>query len=208
MGSTARTQLVPIQELTPGGIGAIRNQVIASLVAKASKEMFMPPEKLVVRDIRPLGDLQLYDDSAGNARTTEDWEFDVTAAASGYESITGTATMGDQRYVAIYGVRDLRLGRDQSPTVTGSSGFPNITVWPSFVSLLRISVGGGDKVIWDTQSMQSYKQNLVAFAPSAVIIPQNTSYNISIYKTRAVGGNVYIQFIGVIVEPRGLLISP
>jgi len=208
------TQLIPIRELTPGAVGAIRNSVIKSVVERAAREMNMPESKLVVRDIRPWADLQMCAQTVGTAKTVETWTYAVTSAAVGYESIlsgsAGTAAnSADQRYMALFGIRDLRAGMGTHVTATVS--YPEYTssaIFPPICSLLRISVGGANKVIWDTRSLAGYKDALVAFAPSAVVIPQNTSYQIEIYKNRATGGNVNIQLIGVVVEPRGKLVAP
>ena len=57
--SVAYTGLVPIQELTPASIANIRNSVINQVVALAARELSLPEDKMVVRDIRPEADLQL-----------------------------------------------------------------------------------------------------------------------------------------------------
>jgi hypothetical protein len=77
------------------------------------------------------------------------------------------------------------------------------------VSLIKINVGGSDKVIWDITCIEAYPNDMVGFAPSAVIIPQNASYNIYYYfKTTIAGIRASLQLIGVVCEPRGKVISP
>jgi hypothetical protein len=211
----AQTQLIPIDEMTPGSIGAIRNAVITGLVAQASRELSLPPDRLVVRDVRPFGDLQMY--LAGTTNSTiESWFYDATATTpSAYTTVTGTKTMGDQRYVAIFGVRDLRGGAGLHATTMGTSastlvigGAQGDWVYPQLVNQIKINVGGSDKVIWDIQSMYAYPR-LTAFTPSAVVIPQNASFNIYYYfKTTVAGIRAMIQLVGVCVEPRGKLVSP
>ena len=202
---TSFTHLVPMQEMAPGSVGVIRNQVISGLVAQASRELSLPETSLVVRDVRPVLDLTMY--SGGTtAATIEDWIYTATSG-TGFISVTGAQTMADQRYVALFGVRDLRLGIGihATSTLLGSS----LTVYTSYLSLIKINVGGADKAIWDTKCVQPYKNNLVALTPSAVVIPQNSSFNISYYKTVTTAGLVMlIQLIGVVVEPRGKIISP
>lgn len=209
MPSAALIQLIPMQELSAGQVGAIRNQVISQVVATASKELHMAEEKLVVRDIRPVADLQIYYSGTTDA-TSESWAYNSTATTNGYVSITGDKTMGDQRWVAIYGVRDMRLalGGIYTATNVATSGMCQDI---SRVSLIKISVGGGDKVIWDTRSMGGYTEAQVAFSPSAIIIPQNTTFNIRYYKnmyTVSDCGMFSLQLIGVCVEPRGKVVSP
>ena len=69
-----QSQLIPVQELAAGQIGVIRNQVVNFLVSKASTELKMSPEQLVVRDIRPYSDLYwgTYDDKYSAAILTTD----------------------------------------------------------------------------------------------------------------------------------------
>jgi len=212
----ALTQLIPIQELTPGAVGAIRNQVINSVVALASSELGLAPEKLVVRDVRPFSDLQLY--AGGTTDSTLDqWLYDATTTtAAAFTAINGSKTMGDQRYVALFGIRDLRrglgihtTGMATGDTAVGLAAIPEHAKPAAVVSLVKINVGGADKVIWDLTSIEAYPEQQIGFTPSAVIIPQNASFVISYYfKTTIAGIRANLQLIGVAVEPRGKVISP
>jgi len=101
------TQLIPLEELAPGAVTAIRNGVIDAILKIASAELALPQEKLVVRDIRPVDDLQM-NSSSGTPATTNDWKF-TTGTTIGWENMTEAVTMADQRWVAIYGVKDLRM---------------------------------------------------------------------------------------------------
>ncbi len=212
------TQLIPLDELTPGAVGAIRNTVIEAIVAKASKELNIPSEQLVVRDVRPATDLQLY--AAGTTDSTVDeWGYDATTtSASAFTPVNGSKTMGNQRYVALFGVRDLRKGIGvhttamslfEATTLMGDATSASVPIVPGqMVSLIKINVGGADKVIWDLTGMEAY-DNPVAFTPSAVIIPQNSTFNIYYYfKTTCAGIRAYLQLVGVVVEPRGKVVSP
>ena len=215
--------LNPIKEMTPGEIGASRNQVIEALVKQAARELSLTEDKLVVRDVRPFNDLQLYAGGTTNL-TTDVWGFDVTTTTvAAFTTISGAKNMGDQRYVAIYGVRDLHYGvgihsTDMGTAVTGLFGVAglvgNIT-WPQIVAQVKIQVGGADKVIWDLSGMYAYPGALVAFSSAAVVIPQNAAFNIYYMlrghltnTTLAPGARAMIQLIGVVVEPRGKVISP
>ena len=203
--AVAFTQLIPIQEMAPGSVAAIRLQVTNALVALAARELNMTPDQLVVRDLRPVEDLQLYG-SGTTAATIDDWIFTTAATtATGFVTISGDKTMGDQRYVALYGVRELRFTELLRSSVTVQT-----LVWlPDAVSLLKINVGGGDKVIWDTTKIQCYPDAPVAITPGAVVIPQNASFNISIYKAQGVASAIVRMILeGVVVEPRGKVISP
>lgn len=218
MRDVALTHLVPLAEMTPGQVGAIRNQVISQLVKQVSMELNVPIGDLVVRDVRPFSDLAMY---AGGttAATVDEWLYDATTTtAAAFTSVSGNQTMGDQRYVALFGVRDLRwrIGVHttkmevlDSTEATGAVDLVGKQYPGQMVSLVKIAVGGSDKVIWDTTSIQSYIDQMVGLSPSAVIIPQNATYNIYYYfKTTAAGIRANLQLIGVAVEPRGKVISP
>ena len=211
--------LMPIQEMTLGYIGAIRNAVINGVVKLASEELSLPPEKLVVRDVRPWSDLQMY--AAGTTDSSVDeWVYDATTTtASAFTAVNGGKTMGDQRWVALFGVRDLRrgvgthttdMGVDFESTAANAVAMLGPRPKPGhLVSLIKINVGGSDKVIWDVSSIEGYEDCNVGFSPSAVIIPQNATFVIYYYfKTTIAGIRTYLQLVGITVEPRGKVVSP
>ena len=220
MEGPALTQLIPLAEMTPGQVGAIRNQVVTQLVRLVASELNMASEKLVVRDVRPFRDLAMY--AAGTtAATIDEWLYDATTTtADAFTTVTGSGTMADQRWVAIFGVRDLRrgvgvhttgMGLFEATTFVGdATSFGKVADLPGqVVSLVKINVGGSDKVIWDLTSFEGYTDKLAGFSPSAIIIPQNSAFNIYYYfKTTAAGIRAYLQLIGIVVEPRGKVVSP
>lgn len=199
----ALTQLIPVQELPAGQISAIRNSVIDNLVRQVSKELNRPETDLVVRDLRPVEDLVLYS-TGTTAATINDWVFTTAASTTqGFVTITGDQTMGDQRFVAIFGVKDLRevYGIKQAAATVAHC-------LPQYISLIKINVGGTDKAMWDISKLQCYEEH-AGICPSACIIPQNTLYNLSLYKSLGVSGGVAnIVFDGIVVEPRAKTVSP
>jgi len=122
------TQLVPIDEMTVGQVGAIRNMVTSSLLALASRQLNLPIDSLIARDIRPQSDIDWASDDnatdglAGTAVTTDIWQFTTDGSLSGYlSSITSASrVMSDQRFMAIYGLRDGRMSI-ASPTAVQCS---------------------------------------------------------------------------------------
>jgi hypothetical protein len=80
--------------------------------------------------------------------------------------------------------------------------------------MLMINVGGNEKVIWDLQNMQAYPEALAAVCPPpGVIIPPSTTYQIYGYGGLSDDGastdiNCYIVLEGIVVEPKGKVISP
>jgi hypothetical protein len=196
-------QLIPIQEMAPGQVAAIRNEVKKALVVKASMELKMPPDLLVVRDIRPYDDLHWgTDDNAqdglvATALTTNRWDFTTDATLAGWLSCIASAyrVMADQRFVAIYGLRDSRMSQSTIPAF-------QCTLW-------KIRVGNSDKVIWDASKCYAYRSEAVGICTSAVIIPQNTQYNIYGYLPTAAGNAVsWVALEGFVVERRGNVVSP
>jgi len=176
MEGPAYTQLIPFAELAPGQAGAIRNEVIRSLIQQAISALKLAPGKLVVRDIRPAGDLDF---------GTEDWGETTGATTGAYETMS-TGTMASDRFVGIYGIKD----NSETPSV----------------SALRFTIGGGERVIWVLQDLNE-EQGKVGFCPTAVIIPPVTTYTISRYVISATSTSVLV-LKGVVVEPRGKVISP
>ena len=97
-------------------------------------------------------------------------------------------------------------------------GFESVRDLREDISLVRINVGGSDKVLWDISGIYSSMEHRSGFSPSAVIIPQNSSYVISYYRMGTFEAGVYaapvtdeiawLQLVGVVVEPRGKVISP
>lgn len=212
----AQTQLIPIAEMTPGMVASIRNSVISRVVGMAVKEFGVTEDRLVVRDIQPYTDLgwQFSDATKG---TSEGWKHEMTLTSLGYLTVTGDRTMNDQRFVAIFGIRDGRIGLGATDAVGTATDIKASPFQPvAQIGLVKFTVGGAVKAIWDIHGLEAYVWQQVGFTPAAVIIPQNSAYNISFY-LRAVGQNnagkgveiyTYLQLVGVTVEPRGVVISP
>ena len=202
----ALTNFIPIQELPPGAISSIRNEVIKATCALASKEMNCPVSTLVVRDIRPYEDLGAYS-TGTTASTVNNWNF-IGPTGAGY-AVFATGTMADQRYVAIYGAKDLRIARGPATEAATTAG-----IWSQDVSLIKINVGGGDRAIWDMCKCFAYARTgsgVAGVSSGAVLIPQGTVYTISLYQYEAVataGKTNVVVLEGIVVEPRGKVLSP
>jgi len=205
----SQVYLIPVDEMTPGMIANIRNDVIDQVVKLASKELAMPESQLVVRDIQAYTDLG-WDYSSDSAGTVEGWEHSPTSATCGWYTATGAGTMTDQRYVAIFGVRDIRAGLGSTKLASENTGF---SLQTNPFSFIKFNVGGADKAIWDLESLWS-TDAMAGFSPAAIVIPQNDSFNIWTYtqpvQSKATGkiASGFLQLIGVTVEPRGKIVSP
>jgi len=176
MGNVSLTQLIPFSELTPGQSGKIRNDCIEALLTEASLRLKLPRERLVVRDIRAKSDLDF---------TYEDWRETTGATADAYETMT-TGTMGDNRWIGIFGVK------------ADADNFA--------CTAIKFNIGGGDRAIWQLQSLNE-EDGMVGFSPTAVVIPQNTIYTISRF-VRSASSSCTLVLKGVVVEPRGKVVSP
>ncbi len=198
------TQLVPLQELSAGQVSAQRNRVIKDLLGLASRELRMPEDKLVARDIRPFTDLAWATDAtattglANAAITTNKWIFTTHNANTDWLSAITTLSrvMADQRFIAIFGLRDSRMAH-ATPIV------------PIQCTLWRFQVGNSLKAIWDASKCYAYRDKVAGFCPTEIVIPQNSQYNIFGYLPTAVGNALsYVSLEGVVVEPKGKVVSP
>lgn len=193
------SQLIPVQELAPGAVGAIRNAVVTFLLAKASQELKMDSDMLIVRDIRPQSDLDWGSDATTGLEqtgvTSDIWNILSDDALSGYlPLITSASTvMADQRYVGIYGLRDTRMAL--------------ATPIAQVTSLWRFDVGHSYKAIWDLSKCNAYKTMICGVSPTVIVIPQNTYFQIYGYSIALTTAH-YVLLEGVVVEPRGKVISP
>lgn len=209
MEGLALTNLVPIQELTLGQVGAIRNEAINFVVARAMKELGKTRDGLVVRDVRPVADLVSYS-TGTTASTVEHWKYAPAANAAGWVALTPlTGTMGDNKFVCFFGIRDLagHVGlASAGPCATDCGGY---SPGAPAITSVKFNVGGADKVIWDCTGCRAYNDK-VAFTSSPVLIPQNSGYVIYYYLAAHADTVVmtFFQLVGVTVEPRGLTISP
>ena len=174
--SIPQTQLVPLGELASGQAGAIRNEIIRSMVVTAMQQLRVSEDKIVVRDIRAKDDLDY---------TYEDWRETTGSTANAYETMS-TGTMAADRWVGIFGVK--LDGDDLS------------------VTALKFNIAGADRAIWQLQAL-SAKDDFVGFSPSAVIIGPNAPYTISRF-VRSVSATALVVLKGVVVERRGLVVSP
>ena len=172
------TQLIPIQELATGQAASIRNGAIRAVVAMASKQLKLTPDKLLVRPIQPKNDLDY---------SLATW-YEVTGAtAAAYETMS-TGTMGTDRFMGFYGVQD-------------ESSEINCT-------LLKFNVGNSIKAIWNLQDLYSENGGTrIGFSPSVVIIPQNIPYTISRY-VENVYAAASIVLKGFVVERVGKILTP
>lgn len=200
----ARTILIPVQELAPGQLSAIREAIIDAVVAKAASELTLPEEQLLVRDIRAYDDLTFGKNTAylataqsynvwGTFKHDDTYVLEYATAGAYVDAVPDDTTMADQRYVALYGVRDMRESL--------------ATVIEQDISLIKFTIGSSDKVIWDLCKCEAYKNGIAGITPSAVVIPPLAPYQIDPYLMDG-GVAPYLQLMGFVVEPVGILLVP
>ncbi len=136
-------------------------------------------DKLIVRDIRPLTTVGDLD------YTYEDWSETTGATANAWETMS-TGTNVDQRWIGFYGVR---IDPDSFS-----------------ITALRFNIGGSDRVIWELQALGE-EDGYTGFCPSVIVIPPNAPYTISRW-VRSVSSIDKTVLKGVVIEPRGKMLSP
>lgn len=199
--------LTPVSELAPGQVSSIRNSVIEAVVDIASRELSMPASSLVARDIRPYNDMGFGNntdfmatatsvDVWGTFKSTDTYIVDGTGGAY-RDACADSDTMDDNKFVAIFGVRDGRV------SVAGTA--PHVAIQD--VSLIRFNIGNSYRALWDMSKIQCHKNATAGITPSAIVIPQRSPYQISCYLING-GDEQYLQLMGIVVEPVGITVSP
>lgn len=181
--TATQIQLVPFSELAPGQAGVIRNKIIEAIVKEATERLRMPEDKLIVRDIRAKDDLVIY--TGGSDGGIEDWAGVTEATANVYETMA-TGTVADRTWIGIYGVK------------ADKDAFA--------CTAIRFTIGGAEKVIWQLQALNE-ADDYVGLCPSGIIMPQNVIYTIERFN-RYLSSPIRLVLKGVVVEPRGLVVSP
>lgn len=198
MADISDTYLMPVAELTPGSVSAIRNTARDYLIDETSARLSMPTSQLVVRDIRPIDDLVMCA-SPSTPATNDDWEYTGGAAHTWEAWSDDDQTMGDQRFVILYGVRDLSM-RNQAWATTAVV---------QDIALVKLDVGNATKAIWDVGCLGAYALSgpAAAVTNNPILIPQNVAYLLKVF-TNAGSVVQYLQLMGLVCEPRGKVISP
>ena len=117
--------------------------------------------------------------------TYEDWRETTGATADAYETMS-TGTLADQRWIVIFGVKDDVDNRS--------------------CTAIKINVGGADMAIWTLQQLGE-EDNMVGISPGGVVIPPNAPYTISRF-VRSASSTSNLVLKGVVIEPRGKVVSP
>ena len=81
------------------------------------------------------------------------------------------------------------------------------TVPANAVTLVKFNIGNADRVIWDLTKAQLYYSGAVAVSPSVIVMPPLAPITISLY-LHANNVEIYLQLMGFVVEPVGLVITP
>ena len=115
----------------------------------------------------------------------EDWYEKTGATVHTWEAMS-SGTMGDQRWAVIFGIKD-DIECLSCPSV-------------------KFKIGGGERSIIHLQALNE-KDDMVGFFQGLLVIPQNVPYTISRY-VGIINSASHIVLKGVIVEPRGKVISP
>ena len=195
--------LLPTDELPEGTIAQIRNQIKTQLLDLASIQLKIARKDLVVRDLRWVEDIAGLS-AVATAAVNNNWIY-TGAGAAGYVTVTGATSLPVNKFIALYGARDLRW--NYCAQAAAPTGGVDSQALCQNVSLIKIDVGGGTRAIWDLSKIQCCPE-MSGICPSAVIIQQMQSYEIWYYQTILFAAPVRIVLDGMCCEPRGLTISP
>ena len=201
MADPAYVYTIPIAELSPGAVSAIRNEVKEELVSTASKELSIPRSGLITRDIRSFTDLKICQTTSAIA-TEYDWLY--TTGGSGIHTweywSDEDQTMADNTFIMLYGLREFSVR---------NTAWKETTPVAQAISLVKIEVGNSTKTIWDAGCLAAYGLTgpAEAISPTGILLPQNVSFQLSDY-CNANSAAIYLQAVGIVCEPRGTLISP
>ena len=188
---TIQSQLIPVDQIKPETIDAIRNACVSAAVAKAT-DMWGPAQRLTVRDLNA-SDLSYTANiftEVSNA-TTNAWNAMAQAA---FTVATG-AVLG------IYGI-------NLSCTPEGTDDFLPI-------SGIRIDVGGARVAQWSTQCIDFFN-SAASLAPyngrsavtkSPIIIAQDIT--VTFYEYTRTASRTYTPcWLGVTIEKEGITLKP
>lgn len=173
------TQLIPASELAPGEASSIRNNFVRRLVEVARLETKLPPDKMVVRDIRPKDDLDY---------SYQNWSEITGTTNNAYETMStgaGTATKERDRWIGVFG---LQISPDPP------------------VALIKFNVGNSDRAVWSLTGLRP-EDGMIGYSPAGVVIPSSTPFTISRYVIQP-SLPVTIVLKGVVVEAIGRTVSP
>ena len=170
-------------ELEGSALEAFR-QMLASLKSKAMKELRLPEDQIVVRDLRP------EDYGAASA----DLYCGILETAWG--NIINAQTIGDNRFIGINGFF-------MASTCAAAAG----TIGPSpAVTQIRVTRKGSVTRYWYVQPIVGF-EGKTGWFDDPFTADQNTT--ITIESWNRIGGSIgAIGFLGAVVEKRGVLINP
>ena len=174
-------------ELKGPALDAYR-RMVSALKAKAMKELNLSDKEIVVRDLRP-ADL-------GENSSTPDYNVGLTALT--WTSIVDSVTVSDNRFIGINGFMVIN---------SSTAGAGSCAVDVPTVEQIRITRKGTTAKYYQVKQI-GYFDNNIGYCDDPVTVDQNTTITIEGLARNAssIGGK--FDILGVVVEKRGILISP
>jgi len=159
-------------------------QMVSQIKSKAMKELKLPEDQIVVRDLRP------EDYGASSA----DLYIGITETAWG--AFIDEQTIGDNRFIGINGFF-------MASTAAAAAG----TIGPSpAVTQLRVTRKGSVARYWYVAPIQGF-EGKTGWFDDPFTADQNTT--ITIEGWNRIGGSIgAVGFLGAVAEKRGVLINP
>ena len=155
--------------VAPAPVPIPKATVEGKLKQMAMKELNLGEEELTVRSLRP-----------EDLGVSGAWSFNI-GSANAWNNII-SASLGDNRYLAITGV-----------TYVGSA-----------ITQIRMVLGGSVNEIWNIQAIPAMETpKYIDLTPTA--IKQNQSISIDVWSTAT--GTESLVFDGIVVEKKGLVLA-
>lgn len=157
----------------------------SNLIAKAMKELRLPADQIVVRDLRP-------EDYGGSSS-----DFYVGITARAWDTLVNNQVIGDNRFVGICGFFMASTAAADTGTACGEV---------AAVTQIRVTRKGSLTRYWYVSPILGFEQQTGWF-DDPFTADQNTTIKIESWN-RIASSAAQIGFLGAVAEKRGVLINP
>ncbi|MCD6138673.1 MAG: hypothetical protein J7J91_08955 [Deltaproteobacteria bacterium] len=174
-------------ELKGPALDAYR-KMVKMLKERAMRELNLSESEIVVRDLRP-ADL-------GQDSSTPDYNVGLTALT--WTPIVNNVTISDNRFIGINGFMIKH---------SSTAGAGSVEVDVPVVEQIRITRKGTTARYWQVKQI-GYFENNVGYCDDPVTVDQNTTITIEGLARTASSLAGKFDILGVVVEKKGILVSP
>jgi len=153
--------------------------MVSQLKTKAMRELRLPEDQIVIRDLRP----EDYGASSADGY--------AGIAAASWTAIVDDATIADNRFIGI-------CGFFQGSTIAAEPRPPIVQI--------RITRKGSKTRYWNVQDIGNWKHK-TGWCDDPITVDQNTTITIDAWG-RTASSITNFGFIGAVAEKKGVLVSP